>query len=984
MSGTAIRIGRYRTASGPDLAVVYWDEQVASFTSPASHASQLILYKGGTWAGRYQGVPAGRIGLHWAATDANSPGGKRPGGVAAYTNTFSPTVAYTGANEGEYIEAALTTPFLTEPNYAYTVSVMNSAASPAILGVAMFQASAISETNEWFYRKDNSGTIPVDAGGSATSNEGQLVAWFEGEANVKPNTPTALSPSGSNLLIGTKPTLTANFSDPNETLNNGVAWDKLTSTKVTIRTGSATGTIVWQTTYDNSSAEQSARKSTVTCGATLSYGTTYYYTVEHKDRAGQWSNIASTSFSIKSPNAAPYAPDQLSPSGTNTGTLTPLLSMRHRDPEGQATSMVHMQVRRKSSQAILLDKSWSASVAHNGYVNRTYDGSSLAYDTSYEFRGRTMDTVGAWGTWSGWTTFSIMSLSGVGVPSSPVGYQGSQTPANIVAKYTHTNGVASNAFKVALYNENDAYIAGTGWIAKSVANNANVTITWAETGFGAMPWAAIRSIRLLSRDTNNVVATAWSPSAQFNINAPPSVPSGLSPNGPSFGSRPLLVVTNISDFDPVHPKSSLIVKAVLTTSAGTFTRTMPWNNAMQRWEYQTTSTDLPTQGSTVNQWQVYAGDGIVWSGGTTVEANAAKSGVATFVYANVPNVVITGPASPTQSTTPTLTWTSSEAQQNYRVYGYMGGSLIYDSGVVTTGITSHTISPTKFLLNEQWNTGETIAFEVVVTSTLSLTGTSPQVSILLQYDLPPSLTLAGSPAILPQTRQSNAVELWHDPTTVSAGAFEGYVWRRTDLDPNGSPIAGTTVVLAVIMDPSVTQFLDASVVSGQSYRWSVTVRERRGNDIVESSPSTYTGKVEWKGVVIHAPSDPLNTAVEFFWGAKNVDYSVNNEWVGPVSEYESIQGGRLLSFAPVVNRDARGSFTLRDGPDATAAQRMETLNYLLRYQRGAVDAMPHTVCWRSGRGGINGIIYGAIEASVSTDYERNGSYGINIGIKEIA
>lgn len=978
MAGSVVRIGRYRTSSGPDLAVVYSNQQLASFTSPASHSSKLILYRGGAWIGRYSGNPRARLGLLRRAPDSNSPGGYRPGGVAAYTGEMVPSETYTGGGGGQLMTANLTTPFLTTANEIYTIAITNST---GVLGTSMFQAADISETNEWFYRKSISGNVPQDASGSATSNEGQLVGWFEGEVNVAPNTPTGLSPSGSNLLISRTPTLTANFSDANETLNNGVAWDRLSRTEVEIRTGSTSGPIVWSSAWNNSSAEQTNRKSSVTVGVNLSYGTTYYYRVRHRDRAGDWSSWASTTFSIQSPNDPPHAPDQLSPSGAITGSLTPTISFRHRDPNGDPAQQANVQVQRVSDSVLIWNLTFNTSAAHNGTVSRTYSGSSLAYNTNYRFRARTRDNQGAWGAWSGWTTFQVTSLASVDTPSSPSGYQASQTPANIVARYTHNSGLNSQAFRVRLLSSSGSVIATSSWINKTVSSGNDVTITWAEAGFDALAWGFNGQVQVLARDANGVEALSWSNARAFHINSAPTTPSGLNPNGSPHGSRPLLVVTNVSDAD--QPKSALTVKAILNTSAGSFTRTMTWAPDRNRWEYQTTSADLPSQSSFVNTWQAYSYDGIVYSGGTTVEADAAKSGIATFVYDAVPVVEITGPASPIETSQPTITWTSTQTQVSYHLRMYNDSDvLVYDSGVVNTSTTEHVVSPTKFLGGEVWNTGETFFVSVSSTSVSSLTGTSELFGILLEFTPPASLPLTGEGIALPQTTQVNAILLDHDQTTIGSENFEGYDWYRWELDSEGNILPETEVHLKRQMNDAITTLLDAEIESGKVYRWGVVVRERRENDIVVSEIETFDGSVRWDGVVIHAPSDPANTAVELMWSESDGVFDPTYTWARSTEQFETVRGDRVFSIGKKRHTDAHGTFGILDDEAATAEQRLASLDRLFRLQGGEIDGEPHIVCWRTGRGGVNAIVYGVLESEVPITYEDSGYYAIDLGIRE--
>lgn len=930
----------------------------------------------GIWAGKYSGSPVGRLAIF----DGNTPPtSSQRGAIRAQTNEFTPTVNYTGGGGGASIDNIA----LTAPHIIYGSSellAVGVAARAGDIGHSMFQASAITEPDERFYRKNISGTTFQELYGSSASNEGQLNIWINAEANVLPNAPTSLSPSGSNLLISRTPTLTGNFSDSNETLNNGLAFDKLTRTQVEVRLGSVSGTVIWSGEWANSSGEQTAKKSSIVCGATLNYDTTYYYRVRHTDiigaYAGTWGTWAGTTFSIKSPNTPPYAPDQLSPTGTISGGLTPVLSMRHRDPDGNNSSMAQQQVIIHSSGASRMDKTWEVVAGNNGTISSTYNGATLAYNTTYAWRGRTMDSQGSWGTWSDWVTFLITSLASVDAPTSPSGWQSSTTPANVVAVYRHNNGKNSNGFKVRLINNVGQVIwTSSSWIAKTVAPNGTVTLTWAEIGYGAVANGTFLTLQVLARDVDNIEATSWSPAVAFNINAAPNVPTPVSPtNGWAGSVRPDLDVTAT---DPDNGVTQVEIR-IHTNEAtplvvGTWNGTLVSGN-LYRLLATTYQASMPNYGS--YKFSARAYDGYLWS-----DWSAWRN----FEYAEVPSVTISAPAGPTVATAaPVFTWTSA-TQVAWRMQGWDGARLVYDTGVIENTNKTHTIQIAMYWQGgERWNNGEAFNWIVNVRNSAGLWGASAARTLQLVYVPPTALPVTGTPYQLPQTTQENAMSLNIPQTDVSIGNFQNYHWYRAKVDIEDAIISGTQVHLASVPNIASTAFIDAGVVSGQRYAWWALVEEQRGNDLVYSNPVYFYGSVEWDGVVVHAPYDPLNTALELRWSLGDADYDPESRLVRPMEYVDALNGERIFFMGRKLSRDQHGSFEVVDDEGiATVQDRINTLMHLLKLQGGDIDGIPHVACWRNGRGhAINDAIYGVINPDVSVTQDEDGWYELDITLLE--
>src|SRR5690606_4965238 len=104
-------------------------------------------------------------------------------------------------------------------------------------------------------------------------------------SNTKPNTPTNLVPSGSVIGTDTTPTLTSNFSDPQETLSTGQAWDYLNQYEIKVTRVSDGATMWAPAVFTASSTERSNRQSSRDyAGTALAFAVAYKYEIRHKDR----------------------------------------------------------------------------------------------------------------------------------------------------------------------------------------------------------------------------------------------------------------------------------------------------------------------------------------------------------------------------------------------------------------------------------------------------------------------------------------------------------------------------------------------------------------------------------------------------------------------------------------------------------------------------------------------------------------------------
>ena len=865
MSGPVVRFGRYRTSPDADIAEITSGQQLAYVADATSQT--LIVYRLGMWAGKDTGSPTSRIGL-------GSYTGSAPGALLTVTGAMIPTATMIDVTGGQSLVGDVSPVSLPPDRYA-----MVATSQGGTLGISMRQAGAITGQVELFWRKSGlASTMPTDPIGGTASTEGHLAIWAEAEANVAPNAPGALAPSGNVPATSLVPNLTATFSDANETLNNGAAFDRL--------------------------------------------------------------------------------------------------------------ERLHIQVVRVSDNAMLWDYEQPASSTEqaNKRSQRLYAGSALAYNVAYTYRVRHQDRVGAWSAWAS-TTFTLQSLAAVERPTNPAGFETALQPGPITAVYRHANGLSSNAAQARLLASNGTVLVTGPITATTVAPNGTISLTWASTGIGNLNYGGRYGMQVRARDTAGTWGE-WSPASIFWENAPPDIPTQVWPSGLTTSARPLLSA-KLSDPDAEHPASSLTAFVEILNASNTVlaTRTATYNAATGKHEYQTTSTDLASFATYRHLW--YAYDGTLYSGGATSAASASRSGTASVVYAQGPTVTITAPSSPVGTTTPTVTWTNTftggGTKQSHRVrlYRPADNATVYDSGTVAGTGTSHTLSNANWI-GELWNNGETFTLVVTVTDSNGLTSDSAGRSLTLSYTPPATLSLDGAPVALPGGAGTHAVRLSWQSSEVATGQFVAYEVWRVQLSGVGEPILATRVRLARITASTATALLDAEVTAGTRYRWELSQVVQQGYDTVASAPGQWTGSVNFDGLVLHQPFDPIGHVVHLRYGPADGRYAPELTLTQGMRFETTITSGvaRAAFFAPGHAHDLSVEVGLLTDEYGTAAEKLEHLAMIFHAQNGDEDGRPHIVCWRDGRGGPHGRLYGVL-TDPRVVHEVAGQYAVSLGFREV-
>lgn len=396
-----LRYGRYSTTAESDIGFIASNKGRISVYNALT--STIIVYKGGFFGGRRLGgsTPGSRVAVR--GVSGLVPSGNKLG----YTGQMSPSTVMEDVAGGAKYEANAVSPFVLRSGNRYALELTSYGAG---LGHSMkASASLPTADNTDFYDETITSSIPPDPyAGSDIGNNGHLTVWVEGDINVKPNVPTSLSPTGN--ISSTTPTMAATFSDPNETLSNGVTFDKVKQFQIQVK--NAAGTIIWDTTLSATPSEQTAKRPSRTYGGTaLATGQTYQHRWRMSDQADAWSDFTGwTSFTINPGGsvAAPTAPTgkqlslQPTPFTAVWSHVTPLNADQVKVRIKQGGTVI------ATSGAITL----SPTVANGGTISVTWAqtgfSSSLlqAGINNYTVEMQARDTGAVWSPWSSGTAFS--------------------------------------------------------------------------------------------------------------------------------------------------------------------------------------------------------------------------------------------------------------------------------------------------------------------------------------------------------------------------------------------------------------------------------------------------------------------------------------------------------------------------------------------------------------------------------------------------
>lgn len=561
----------------------------------------------------------------------------------------------------------------------------------------------------------------------------------------------------------------------------------------------------------------------------------------------------------------------MSPSGTITDTA-PTFTAAFRDlcgaygassglglDLGDRLDKYQIQVAAVSAPSTLL---WSTAAIEatsgeitGNQVSIAYGGSTLTRGTQYQWRIRMTDQFGEWSDWSNWITFTPASLGFVTIGPTPTGnvdaISGS-TALDFTAKYNHQSSLSTNAVQIKLLDVNGTQLQISSTIAKTVASAAlpgtAFTITWAQSGFTALKWGKTYQFAIRARDTNNVWSD-WSAPLSFSTDKAPSIPSNLIPSGGDpYGSRPLLSAI-FGDDDDSYAGTLTGVVRITRPNLTTVDVTPTYNATTNRWEFQTTSSEVSASGTYSHAWTGY--DGTLYSGEKTTLGAAIFSAPQTFAYGSYPSVTITSPADLATITSPSFTvaWTTT-GQVKYRVtvIEVATGDHVYDTGTVTSAATSHVV-PSGYVHNSR-----DYEIRVYITNSTPLTGVSAVTTVTISITPPNApANFQAVPARRGIDQEPSAIRLSWDPVTISSGSFICY---RIFMQADGGPDV-ERIILAELTSISDSSLFYNHPASGFEYTFGIQVVTLDGLDEIESDDSVFaTATVDLLATVLSHAANP--------------------------------------------------------------------------------------------------------------------------------
>jgi hypothetical protein len=663
-----------------------------------------------------------------------------------------------------------------------------------------------------------------------------------------------------------------------------------------------------------------------------SFGSTY----SHDANAGSL-----TAYMEGWANVAPETPSSgLAPSGTINETA-PTFTADFRDKNGaygasstlgvdtgDQLNQYQIQVRRVSDQTIFWDTTLNAGSVQkaNNQASYPYGGTTLVRGTAYEWRIRMSDQFSAWSNWSSWTAFTPANLGFITLDSTPTGKQEAVSGIDFKGRWTHQSSTSMKTVQVRLLDQNGTILqTGANYdiadVSSSAAPGTLFTVTWANTGFSALGWG--RSYQYQMRGYDGSQWSDWSAARSFTTNAAPTVPVLSSPTGGIVLTAYPKLAASFTDADDTTATGLTGVFRITRPNATTVDVTPTYNSTSGKWEYQTTSTQLSAYG--VYSWKATGYDGTLYSGEASTLTAATWSSSATFDYETGPAVTVTSPSDGATITTASLNvaWTvTGQVKYQVRLYEDGGSTIVYDSGLITSATTSHTI-PSGYLRN-----GESYDLTVSVTDSTPLTGTSSIVNIDVAFTAPTAVANLSA-----SVYNDASIRVSWDQTSYSSPEFSEYTLSRwADGGPDAAPI-----VLARLTSPTDVAFIDDAPASGYEYTYGVTVVTVTGVDVLESDQVTASATVTLAATVLSL----LGNGQTYRVVLPNVTERSHDRQLQE-AVYTSLAGGKPTTIRSKV-RYWQSSFTafVAASSDQTAARIVDAFD--------ALDAQNGTVVYRDAR-----------------------------------
>ena len=404
-------------------------------------------------------------------------------------------------------------------------------------------------------------------------------------------------------------------------------------------------------------------------------------------------------------NAAPNTPSNTSPGGTLTdpaiiNTTIPRLSWTYSDPDGDPQAAYQVVITRDSDGVVVKDTGEVAS------SNAYYDvpAATLAAGVKYRWKVRVKDSAGAWSGYAA-EVYIYTNRAPTATPTSPTGTQAapavisnSLTPT-LQWSYSDADGHAQAAYQVLIKRVSDgATIKDTGEVASSSTSYAVPS--------GLLAWNALYYWQVRVKDAYGYWS-GYTTAQYFKCNQTAGQPTNLSPAGTSTAPAVITTTTPTLSWTHTDPDSdpqskyqvqvyrasdNALVKDTGEVASSTQSYAVPAGTLVQSQKYY---------------WRVRTADsgtGLFgpWAANAYIYTNAAPYAPSGL---NPPSGAVFDAAQ-----AKVFSWTFGDPDagaigDSQRAYQLLikrvsDGVIVYDSGKVVSGTSSHTL-PGGTIPNEQ-------------------------------------------------------------------------------------------------------------------------------------------------------------------------------------------------------------------------------------------------------------------------------------------
>lgn len=915
--------------------------------------------------------------------------GSAPGDRVIYTDTVSVAAVMTNGTEGQQYELGWTITADT-PRAVKALSgeryVIDLLPGTAALGHGMVPAATSPESNKNFY--ENSDTnIPDDPFGSATASfQGTMTVWFVYDPNEAPAKPINRTPSGTiNTLT---PVFEGDFDDPNAGDGGTNRGDEMKQFDLELRQV-GNSSLKWNQAYNAGSTQKAAKRfSKGYEGSALLVGTSYEWRCRVSDDFGlfgdwsDWLQFTVSGIGTVTLNGTPTGYQTAFPTGYQG---------RWQHDAGLSTNAVQIKILTAGGSLVvesgIITKTVNSSAAPGTLFTITSPGDTavsdyLEWDSSYKYQIRGRDTNNNWSDYSDPRTFEMDYAPSVPTVISPKQYKIITTlePLIVTASDPDPEDPTSSLVVKARIRDtqpiltnpsadantagwaNDANGGSTAGITYALSRDTvvfdstpgafkvNVSASTAAAGSfvnqvlsdlvpceAGESYGVTHKTRVDNVNINVKQYIRWFDASQVYLSA--SVEPDWTPTINTWQSRTFAAIAPANAKYMRHGIQAKMQTANLTgnfwwdtidvSSAIRRIRTIPWVSARSRFEYTPVPEDVPHYG--IYEWNSYSFDGVLYSGATTVEAEASRSASGSFTYALGPTVTITAPTDLSTVTASTLnvTWTAT-GQVKRRVWLTLAGEADVvpgaDTGLEVTASQAFTI-PAGWYHN-----GISYDVHVQVENATPLSGYA-DVTFTVTYTPPASPT---NVQVVPVKVDDfdpveTGISISFDPS-VDAGFQQYIIYRRADSGPDAAQI-----ILARIDDVTAIVLIDPNPASGHQYTYGVSQIVDFGGDLLESTIAEGSASVTLAGVVLTDVADGVNFRIAL-WKARRSFPRVVSE-----QTYENLAG-----TAPTTVRNA----TYYRTPQIDAMLLNDEYSNAddKRTRLEALDARHPTVCYRDDKG----------------------------------